>query len=135
MLEAQTFWVGFPLLLGLLSCTVFINDQCNLTALRCQLAEMPEWENWFEIAKQCKYLPENDLKVSPMNVFRIMSDVNRCYCFIEIVSNCLRFVDRRSQHPANMHSSNCLWGHPRTSMYCNIHMYMYMWIYIYNIYM
>ncbi|XP_015377868.1 PREDICTED: serine/threonine-protein phosphatase 6 catalytic subunit-like, partial [Diuraphis noxia] len=23
---------------------------------------MPEWENWFEIAKQCKYLPENDLK-------------------------------------------------------------------------
>lgn len=23
---------------------------------------MSEWENWFEIAKQCKYLPENDLK-------------------------------------------------------------------------
>lgn len=36
----------------------------------------------------------------------------------EIVSDRLRFIDRRTQHPANQHSGDGLRWHPWTSAYC-----------------
>lgn len=79
---------------------------------------MPEWENWFEIAKQCKYLPENDLKASLL--LQLLS--NYClifmeYVFIEIMSDRMRFVDRGGQYPTSQHSGDCLWGYSRTSKF------------------
>lgn len=53
---------------------------------------MPEWENWFEIAKQCKYLPENDLKVR-FTFHKFLAGINFVCVCLEIVSDCMRFVD------------------------------------------
>lgn len=79
---------------------------------------MPEWENWFEIAKQCKYLPENDLKARHDSVNDYSQPVLIIlYVCLEIMSDRMRFVDRRSQHPASQHPSYSLRRHPWTSKY------------------
>lgn len=51
-----------------------------------RLVEMPEWENWFEIAKQCKYLPENDLKARFITVIEFVRGFN--YAFVIVQKLC-----------------------------------------------
>lgn len=58
-----------------------------------------------------------------------------CVC-VEIMSDCVWSIDRRTQHPADQHPGNCLWGHPRTSKYylnipCSVSVELTDYVYFY----
>lgn len=43
---------------------------------------MAEIEKWIEVAKECKYLPENDLKVSiPVSIIKVLHVIAYLLCF------------------------------------------------------
>jgi len=55
------------------------HDQCTLKNIKSKnQIKMADVDQWIEIAKQCKYLPENDLKVTfiDWNIFLVAWFVN-----------------------------------------------------------
>ena len=111
-------------------------------ALRDELAsfsqtKMADLDRWIDIAKDCKYLPEHDLKVSKcpwilslVNVFLSPTIIgleyfqkgylfcSECFTpFLEIMWLCLWFAAWGVQCAASFITSNRLWRHSRTGSY------------------
>ena len=48
--------------------TLLISHDASRQTLRNQVHKMADLDRWIEIAKECKYLPEHDLKVFYSNL-------------------------------------------------------------------
>ena len=84
---------------------------------------MADLDHWIDIAKQCKYLPENDLKVThadlstfsfPVAFYELHSSHSLGHKLTEIVRLRLRIAARGIKRPASFHTGYSLWRYPWT---------------------
>jgi len=54
---------------------------------------MADLDKWIDIAKECKYLPENDLKVTSSSYLSYRHDKDK-HCMREYVCNLCSFIGR-----------------------------------------
>ena len=89
-------------------------------------SKMADVDQWIDIAKQCKYLPENDLKVSSIdkNVLayswhvKIFFTIGYILVFllVETLWLRLRIAAWRIKCSTGFHASYCLWRHSWTGI-------------------
>lgn len=85
--------------------------------------KMADIDNWIDIAKQCKYLPENDLKVIFVGRYVILVSlwVSRVtlksflvILMAETLRLCVSVVTRRIERAASFNAGDSLWRYSRT---------------------